>query len=158
MAHILVLGLGNPMMGDDGLGPAVVEELLRCGLPGNLRAEPAPDILHLPALWQREHEVWLVDAVIRGDPPGTAHLMDQADLLKLPQRHRSTHRLSLPEGLRWILHAHPEMSAVRFWLWGIEPGELIQGRRLSRPVRRAAGDLARAMLAKLGDGRTGSCY
>ena len=38
MLRTLVLGLGNPLRGDDGVGPRVVEEVIRRGLPEGVTA------------------------------------------------------------------------------------------------------------------------
>jgi hydrogenase maturation protease len=144
-ANILILGLGNSFMGDDGVGPAVIDILRRRGLPGSVRAEVAPDVLALPDLWQEEVRVWLVDALVRGDSPGTVHRLSHDAILALGQRHASAHHLSLPEGLRWIVHTHPRMAEVRYRLWGVEPYAVAPGAELSPIVSRAAGSVAREL-------------
>jgi hydrogenase maturation protease len=82
------------------------------------------DSLRLPALWDGEREVWLVDTLVRGAPAGTVHRLDHDEILAVPQHHGTAHQLSLPESLRWIALAHPEMAGVRYRMWGIEPGRL----------------------------------
>jgi hydrogenase maturation protease len=128
----LVVGFGNSLVADDGVGLAVVERLRAEGLPEGARAEEGgQDSLHLRALWRGESEVWLVDALCRGAPPGTIHRMGHDELLAMPQGHAAAHRLSLPESLRWLALAYPEMSALRYRLWGIEPERLTPGEGLS---------------------------
>ena len=39
--EIVVAGCGNPLFADDGFGPAVIEELLRLELPGNVKVVDA---------------------------------------------------------------------------------------------------------------------
>jgi len=67
----LVLGLGNPLRGDDGVGPRVVAELLRRGLPDGVAAVDGGtgglDLLHLLEGW--EHAI-IVDAAELGRKPG----------------------------------------------------------------------------------------
>jgi hydrogenase maturation protease len=145
VADVLVLGLGNPLMGDDGVGAAVIEELLRVGLPEGLRAELAADILQLPSVWQGETDVWLVDAVSLSSAPGTIHLLDHAEILTLRGNHRSAHQLSLPEGLRWLAHSYQGLRSVAFRLWGVEPEMLTATPRLSREVAAAVTEVARAI-------------
>ncbi len=137
---MLIVGLGNPLMGDDGVGHAVVERLCRL-LPQHhgVRAEYGDtDALRLPALWHGEEEVWLVDAVCSGALPGTIHRLDHEALLAAPQRHHHAHRLSLPESLRWIALGVTEMASVRYRFWGIEVHEVAPGEGLSPPVAAAA--------------------
>jgi hydrogenase maturation protease len=80
---------------------------------------------------------WRVDALRRGAPPGTVHRVGHDDLLALPQAHAGAHHLSLPESLRWIAVAHPEMSPVRYTLWGVEPAVVEPREGLSEPVAAA---------------------
>ncbi|MBC7228749.1 MAG: hydrogenase maturation protease, partial [Thermoflexales bacterium] len=67
----LILGLGNPLRGDDGVGPRVVAELLRRGLPAGMEAVDGGtgglDLLHLMEGWDR---VVIVDAAELGRRPG----------------------------------------------------------------------------------------
>lgn len=139
-------------MADDGAGPALVERLRRAERP-RLRAEDGgQDSLRLPSLWRGEPEVWLVDALLRGAPPGSLHVVPHAELLRIPQRHGTAHQLSLPESLRWLALAWPELAAVRYTLFGIEPErlELVQG--LSPAVAAAVERLADELVARAGAG------
>jgi len=54
--------------------------------------------------------VWLVDAVIAGAPAGTIHRRGHDEVLGVAQRHATAHALSLPECLRWLVVAYPEMA------------------------------------------------
>jgi hydrogenase maturation protease len=131
---VLVAGLGNPVMGDDGFGTAVVEALGSRSLPPGVSLCTAPDVLHLSSQWRGEPRVWLVDAVVGGARPGTIHRFDHDEVLSLPSHPASAHHLALAESLRWLLHATPAMGAVRFRLWGAEPSRLVPGEELSRPL------------------------
>ncbi len=144
---VLVASVGNPHAGDDGAGPAVASRLRDRGLPEGFRVEELhTDVLALAAAWRGEPEVWIVDAFTRGAAPGTVHRLGHEELLALPQRHAHVHALSLPENLRWLLLARPELAAVRFFLWGIEPAVLTAGERLSPPVAAAVEAVAREIL------------
>jgi len=131
---VLVAGLGNPLMGDDGFGAAVVEALGSRSLAAGVSLCTAPDVLHLSSSWRGEPRVWLVDVVVGGARPGTIHRFDHDAVLSLPAHPASAHHLALAESLRWLLHATPAMRAVRFRLWGAEPSRLAPGDRLSRPL------------------------
>jgi hydrogenase maturation protease len=61
-ARILVLGIGNTLLGDEGVGVAVVEHLrARKGLPEGVLLEPM----------REARRMILVDATADGSPPGT---------------------------------------------------------------------------------------
>lgn len=158
-SRVLVVGFGNDLVGDDGAGLAVVRRLggpndpseRRPRAPTRLRVvEGHSDSLRLPSLWRGEPEVWLVDALIRGEAPGTIHRLSHAELLAAPQRHGTAHQLSLPESLRWIAHAYPEMAAVRYRLWGIEPGRLSLDEGLTAEVAEAVAGVANEIRGEAG--------
>jgi len=146
MIPTLVAGFGNPLMGDDGVGAAVVAELEQIGAPPGLRLLPLADVLHLSSAWRGETRVWMVDAVLCGAAPGTVHRLDHEEVLENPQRHATVHHLSLAEGLRWIVHGCPAMAGVRFRLWGVEPESVEPVEALSPVVARAAGTVAREIV------------
>jgi hydrogenase maturation protease len=142
-ARLLILGLGNPLMGDDGVGHAVIKILKGNDTPPGVRLEAlAGDVLELADLWVGEPQVWLVDAINGGYPVGSLRVIEHHDLLALPADSLSTHHLSVSESLRWLLHASPEMLAVRFRLYGIEIGALRPELGLRPEVKEAAARLA----------------
>ena len=153
--RILIVGFGNPLMADDGAGPALVAALRSRPLPPAVRVEDGgSDATRLAGLWRGEDEIWLVDAVIAGAPPGTVHRRNHDEVLAVPQRHATAHALSLPESLRWLAVAYPEMAAVRYRLWGIEAArvELVEGLspEVARAVAALADELAQALSARVG--------
>lgn len=152
-ARVLVIAFGNPLVGDDGAGPAVLRQLTDQPLPACARFEDGgTDVLSLPTWWQGEGEIWIIDALRAGAEPGTIHRLDHDAILSLPQTTASLHHLSIPECLRWILHAFPEMRAVRFRLWGIEPAVVSTGCGLSEPVADAIGQVASELCSALSAG------
>jgi hydrogenase maturation protease len=149
-ARILVVGLGNPLMADDGAGLAVAELLRSRELPPGARAEAGDtDSLRLLSLFRGEAEIWLVDAIQKGTSPGTIHRLFHDEVLSIPQPHAAAHFLSLPESLRWIAAARPEMAGVRYRLFGIEPGTIALSPGLTPPVARAVEALADEIVKEL---------
>jgi hydrogenase maturation protease len=71
-AHILVLGIGNVLMGDEGVGVHVVRRLERADLPDNVRClDGGTGSFQLLEPIQQARRFVLVDATIDGNPPGT---------------------------------------------------------------------------------------
>lgn len=134
---VLVVGLGNPLMADDGFGSAVIDTLREAVLPPTVSVKAVPDILHLWSVWQGQGTVWMIDAVERGAPAGTIHRFEHDEVLRAPPHSGSAHHLEFGECLRWLLHANPDLRAVRFRLWGAEPSKVSAGRGLSRRVDEA---------------------
>ena len=81
---VVVVGIGNPMRGDDGIGPAAVEALGDRARPptvvGDGGAPPSFDrvvtsgeVCRLLEEWAGRDLAVVVDAVTAGAPPGTVH-------------------------------------------------------------------------------------
>ena len=156
-AQLLIVGLGNPLMADDGAGHAVVGRLGHSEQPPGLRLLLIDgDVLGLGQLWTGEAAIWLVDAVIGTSPAGTLHIFEHEDLLRLPAAGQSSHQPSVSESLRWLLHAHPELAEVRFRLYGVEVDGVRPEEGLSPAVEAAADRLAGVIRAAAADFLAGS--
>jgi len=81
----VVIGCGNPLRGDDGVGPECVRRLSARGLPAGMVAIDAGTAGFDVVLRMREAaEVIVVDACVSGRPPGTLVTLGPDDLDRLP--------------------------------------------------------------------------
>jgi hydrogenase maturation protease len=147
---IYVLGLGNVLMGDDGVGPAVVRafeaeyivppdvEVVDLGTPG-LDLSP----------WLADADCVVIVDTVRSDlPPGTLRLFKKADLLQhAPQARVSPHDPGLKESLLTLEFAGRAPLDVA--LVGIVPGPTEMGIELSERVRTAIPAAVQAVVAAL---------
>lgn len=107
MNRIIVIGLGNPILTDDGVGVKViyeVEKALGTDLPPTLTiTEASVGGLRLMELLVGYDHVILVDAILphNGDEPGTIHHLTLEDLRDIsPTQHSaSAHDTSLVTAL-----------------------------------------------------------
>ncbi len=146
MAHSAwgVVGLGNPLMGDDGVGPFIVTELLR-HRPGLYALELGTDLLGIQSHRPYPARLLIVDAVHTGAPPGQIHRWDRSTVTRIP-RSSSAHQLSALEVLRLMDRMDNAFAAVE-WRWiGIEVAGVEFGQGLSGPVRAAAGHLVAVLI------------
>lgn len=148
--RVVVIGLGNPDRGDDGVGGETVRRLAP-RLPPDVEARAAPgDAVGLLDLWDGAERAYLLDAMRSGAAPGTVLRWEGRGGTTLPaSATTSTHGLSLAEavGLGEALGRRP-----RTWIvFGIEAGSLALGRGLSEPVARAADDVAERVLRELAE-------
>ena len=76
--RVLVAGIGNIFLGDDGFGVEVAQGLLRRPQPDGVRIVDFGirgfDLAY--AMLEQNEVVILVDAVGRGEPPGTLYLIE----------------------------------------------------------------------------------
>lgn len=94
-ARALVLGLGNDLLGDDGVGLIVAREVRRRAPPGIDVVESGEAGLALIELLAGYQVAVIVDAIHTGAPPGTVHRLDRGsfDRVLAP----SAHYAGLPE-------------------------------------------------------------
>lgn len=71
-SHVLVLGIGNVLMGDEGVGVHVVRQLGQMKLPENVEClDGGTGSFLLLEPMQQAKRVVLIDATIDGNPAGT---------------------------------------------------------------------------------------
>ena len=77
-ARVLVAGIGNVFLGDDGFGVEVARRLMRAAVPPDVTVvDVGIRALHLAyELLDPPDLLLIVDAVSRGQPPGTLYLID----------------------------------------------------------------------------------
>ena len=148
-APTVVVGLGNDIAGDDGIGLAIADLLSR-----RLAAVPGVDVVALP--WagfalldtlRGRHRAAIVDCLTGGQhPPGTIVRLDESDLAG-SVRLNSFHDISLPTVLalgRQMGWEMPDEVAI----WGIEAEEAgVFGEDLSPPVARSVEPVIRELTA-----------
>jgi len=144
MNHALVIGIGNPWRGDDGVGAAVVRAL--SGHPGletiHCHGEPA----ELMDLWAGFDQVFLVDAVVTGGAPGTMLRLSADQPLPRPARH-SSHGLGLAEAVE-LARALGELPP-QLVIYGIEVESLDDGAGLSPAVAAAVPEIVETIVGEL---------
>jgi hydrogenase maturation protease len=96
----LVIGLGHPLRGDDGVGAAVAAELCRRSIAGLEAVVFDGDGAALVDRWDGAERVIVVDATRSGAAPGTVERLDATSFL-LPRTRPggSSHGFGLAEAV-----------------------------------------------------------
>jgi hydrogenase maturation protease len=152
---IVVIGMGNPDRGDDGVGRAVARRLRDASPPGVEVRECAGEATALLASWEGADEVVLVDACRGVGPPGSVHVFAATEIEHLGSdrlRYASTHSFGLVAavGLARALGRLPSRLVV----YAIEGGRFREGTELSPEADRAAHEVAE-LLARPSSPRPG---
>lgn len=145
----LVLGLGNPLRGDDGLGPAVIRWMQARGLPCGVTAIDGGtrglDVLLTLAEYRR---VFIVDAAGVGRAPGE-WLRIAPDLRRLGVETPalSCHAAGLADAL--ALGAALGVLPEQVIIFGVQPARVDWSPELSAEVRKAVPAVGRAILSEV---------
>lgn len=130
----LILGVGNPLYGDDGVGPRLVEILTERLLPSNVQVQDAglPG-WGLPCWLEGWKTVFLVDAVDMGLEAGSWRRFRPEDVkLWLQDGNLSLHQPDLACGL--ALAQALDLLPEHLYLYGVQPAQTEPGSPLSRQV------------------------
>lgn len=146
---VLVLGIGNTVMGDDGAGVRAVERLAKLPLPAHVRLQVAPlPGWDLPNWLEGWDAVILVDAVKMNQPPGAWKRLPLEEVRLLMEGGTlSLHQPGLAAGL--ALAQALDRLPKKLTLYGIEPAEVAPGSDLSRAVQASLPDLAAGIYREL---------
>jgi hydrogenase maturation protease len=146
---VLVLGLGNPLRGDDGIGPRVIEALNHRGLPEGVTALDAGsgglDLLQILEEWE---QAVIIDAADIGREPGQfirftpneARFVGSEDTTSL-------HNAGLAEVL--ALADAVGQPLPKLVIFGVQPGKIDWGEGLSPAVEATLPILVNAVLDEI---------
>lgn len=124
----LVIGLGQPAAGDDGVGIAVLERLRADGVPPGVELRRAVEPTALVELLTVDVPVVLIDAVA-GDTPGEVLELEPDDLAGRGAPPYSTHGLDVERAIALARALEPRLT----------PSLRIVGVAIARPPRLATG-------------------
>lgn len=128
---ILIVGLGNLLLRDDGVGIHAVHELQKAPPPGVRVVEVGTALLDALHLFEWADKILAIDAMRAGGSPGTLYSFRVSDVEDLPQA--SLHELGLLAALRFLLSGkRPAVTIL-----GVEPGIIDYGLDLSSEVQSA---------------------
>lgn len=116
----LVIGLGNPLVGDEGIGWHVAERLAGDPrLPEDTEVLwGGTDLLRLTDQMEDRRRVILIDALLDPSEPGNISVFEDG-FPGLEDRQEHAHHLSAMQAVRLLKTASPCMDGVRFTLVAI---------------------------------------
>lgn len=146
---VLVIGLGNPIMADDGLGLVALEQLRQwwC-LPQSVRlVDGGTWGMNLLPLIEEAERVVFLDAIDAGRPVGSLVMLDREELPRLFAHKLSAHQIDLREvlavaELRGTLPS--DLVAI-----GLQPGRLEMSSGLSPALEGRLDELLSAVVERL---------
>lgn len=147
MKKVVIVGVGNLIMRDDGVGIHVVQELQKVRLPENVEVRDADTNAFIALEYMdNKDKAIIIDAYRGGREPGTIYkfrLAPDSSNIKL-----SLHDLDFIDALKSGKHAYrlpPEIVII-----GVEPEVIEPGLELSQRVQKAIPEVIETVLKEAG--------
>ena len=145
--RVALVGIGNRLRGDDGVGSALAGRLADAGVPRVFDGQELPEDMVARVAATSPDTVLLVDAVDLGAEPGSVALIDGDQTMSyLPTTHR------IPSEL--LMQVLERATGARCLLLGVQPAGTGFGRAMSPEVTASLETLAELLAGMLGPGPT----
>jgi hydrogenase maturation protease len=151
VSEVVIIGVGNRVMGDDAVGPVVIDRLAGRVPSFVTLVESVGDATHLLETWRDADLAVLVDAVVSGGVAGSIQRINGMAGLPAAWRSASTHLVGLAESIALgeAVGVLPEAMVI----FGIEIDRAEAGVVLSSAVDQAVDEVA-ARIVQLCEGYT----
>ena len=155
-SKILIVGVGNPLLGDEGIGLHAVRSLSQLPMPAEVDiVDCGCDLLNLVSYIDKPRKIIILDAIRAGGKPGRIYRFDlddprlrggdvipaKAGIETMQTTTRSAHQLQVVDALRLLKIVCPCLSRCRIVVMGIEPKAMELSGDLSQEVRESIADL-----------------
>ena len=157
--RIVVLGLGNMLLKDEGIGVHVAQQLLRRNLGDNVEViDGGTSSLDVLLLQEGPYKLVVVDAMKAGRKPGTIYKSrfqaDQMDGLRqtFSKKEHSTlslHQVGLVDAL--VVAQKTACAPDEVVIIGVEPNEIDGGLELTEPVSERMPEIINSVLEEIKD-------
>jgi hydrogenase maturation protease len=147
--QVLILGLGNPLLGDEGIGMRIIEELEGQRLPDDVMVlQGGTAGLDLLGLMEGYRRVIVIDAADMGRPSGHVTRFTPSDVrFKTADALLSPHQMGVGEVL--ALAETLDLPLPELVIIGIQPGRIEAGAGLSPEVENAIPTIIEIVLDEL---------
>jgi len=149
--RVLILGIGNILLRDEGIGVHVVHQLQKEDLPDNVEViDGGTAALDILLSQKGVHKLVVVDAIRAGNKPGTIVKFEIPGAgFSDGQPTISLHQLGLLDALAVAekLNCLPEEIVVV----GVEPGQICLGLELTEKVARSVPEVIEQVLEEIQD-------
>jgi hydrogenase maturation protease len=148
--RIVVIGVGNLLLRDEGIGIHVIQALEEMNLPPDIQLVDGGTSPDLIAYISAGDKMVIVDAARVGGEPGTVYRFLPDDLAREKAALASAHEMGVVENLALMSLAgnQPRETVII----GIEPAEIDWGMELSPVLRRKLPEILRTVLKEIETG------
>ncbi len=146
--RIVVIGIGNLLLKDEGIGIHVLKALQESGLPPDISlidGGTSPDFI---SYTRAGDKLIIIDAARAGGEPGTVYRFQPEDLTEDKAVLSTSHEVGVVQNLKLmsLMGNEPEETVII----GIEPGEIDFGTELSTGLQAKLPGIVRIILKEIG--------
>ncbi len=145
---ILILGIGNILLKDEGVGVHIVNKLKEMPLPDNVEVlDGGTAGLDLTDFIANRKKVIVIDAVKTGEKPGTIYRLTEKNLDIKPKAIMSFHEIDFLDALHMseVMGDKPEEIVVI----GVEPKDMSDGIELSLEIEKRIPKIIEVVMKEL---------
>lgn len=147
---IIVVGVGNRLLGDEGIGLHIIDNLSQIPMPSNVDIiDCGCDLLGLMSCLNKPQKIIIVDAIRAGGKPGEIYRFDYSKLATTKDETQSGHQIGTIDVLRLLKSVYPVLADSEITVIGIEPKTLELGNTLSKEVKEKIADVTRLVIEEI---------
>ncbi len=146
-----MIGVGNLLLKDEGIGIHIARALQERGVPGSVRIVDGGTSPDLIACAQPGGKLIIIDAVKAGGRPGTIYRFHPDDLPPEADRLISAHEIGVMQSLQMMSLAGNRPAEVV--IIGIEPEDIEPGMEPSFELQQKIPEIVKVVLREIGGER-----
>jgi len=145
--RIAVVGVGNLLLKDEGIGVHIAHALQQIDIPYNVKIIDGGTSLDLPDCLENVDKLIIIDAVKTGGQPGTIYRFHPYDMDIESEGIISLHELGLAQSLKMmrLIGNEPKETVII----GIEPKEINWGTELSAELQQKIPEIINIVLGEI---------
>ncbi len=120
-SKVLIIGVGNILLRDEGLGIYAIEKLTRMNLPDHIvLAEAGTDIFKILTIEGIFEKIIIIDVIRVRKRPGSIYKFLLEDI-QIESEAKSAHQIQIVDALKLIKQVDKRFEDVEVMIIGIEP-------------------------------------
>jgi hydrogenase maturation protease len=149
---ILILGIGNILLKDEGVGVHTVNKMMSMALPPDVEVlDGGTRGLDLLSYIEGRKKIIVIDTVTTGDPPGTIYRFRDESLVVNKPLLRTAHGIDFVDVINTSKMLGSKPDEIVFI--GIEPEEISEGLELSPTIEKRVPALIKMVMKEIETGQ-----
>ena len=145
--NILIVGVGNRLLGDEGVGLHIIDDLLQIPMPPYVNIiDCGCDLLSLMSYLNKPKKIIVIDAIHAGGKPGEIYKFDYSELEITEAKIYSAHQVGVIDSLGLLKQICPSLANSEIILIGIEPKVIELSADLSKEVKESIPDVTKIIV------------